>query len=335
MARARGTRGQSVGELGERGLLARIERLFRSRAGVLVDIGDDAAVLATKARGAVLSADMLVEGVDFDWRFARPRDVGHKAAAVNLSDVAAMGAVPRGLLLSLALRPSDAVVDVLALIRAVNEVGARYGAPLVGGDLSSTSGPMVVAVTAYAELSSRRVLRRRAARIGDRVLVSGVLGEAALALASWERGQVVRRGVAARQLRPTPQVELGRRLAEAGIVRACADISDGLASDVLHLVPRGLGVSLEAAKIPIARAVREAAPALGLDARALALCGGEDFELLLAVRSKDVARARALGAALGVPLTEIGAVRRGEGLELDGEAWVGKRGFAHFGDGYI
>jgi thiamine-monophosphate kinase len=324
-----------LADVGEQGLLTAIAARLgrgpgRARRGVLVGVGDDAALLAAVGPAAALTTDLLVEGVDFEWRWARPADVGHKAAAVNLSDLAAMGARPRGLLLSLALRPGDAVRDVLALVTAVHREGSRYGAPLVGGDVSATSGPLVISVTAVGELTPAQAMRRHRGRPGDRVLVSGTLGAAAAALSLLAAGRRVPPALARRQLRPEPRVALGLSFARSGLVRSCADVSDGLASDALHVAGPGCGVELDLERLPVARSLARAAARLGREALELALEGGEDFELVLAAAPGRVPALRRRAAQLGVPLTDVGEVVRGSGLTLKGRATRGARGFDHF-----
>ncbi|MEE8410068.1 MAG: thiamine-phosphate kinase [Myxococcota bacterium] len=320
----------TVAEIGEAGLLALLRRhLGKPSAGVVAGIGDDAALLESIGPHAVLTADLLVERQDFDFAWATPADVGHKAAAVNLSDLAAMGAAPRCLLVSLALRRRDRVADVLALIRSLARVGRRYGAPLVGGDLSKTRGPMIVAVTAVGEVAAGRAMRRGRARAGDVILVSGTLGGAGLGLMDLRSKRRARSAATRRQLRPEPRIALGLRLARWGRVRACADISDGLAADALHLVAPGNGVEIDPALLPIAESSRAK---LGTRAWRTALCGGEDFELAIAVRPGDVAAVKRVARVAGARLTPVGTVCRGRGLRLVGfdlgnRRWVG---FDHF-----
>ena len=182
----------TIGDIGERRLIARIGDVVAKTGGaqswVERGIGDDAAVFGCSGR-VVASSDMLVEGVDFDFDWASFADVGHKAAAVNLSDLAAMGCRPRGLLLNLGLRRADAVAGVLALVRSLARVGAQYGAPLIGGDISSTSGPLVVSVTAVGDLDEGvESLSRATSVAGDKILVSGCLGGAAAGLGLMQSG---------------------------------------------------------------------------------------------------------------------------------------------------
>ncbi len=269
------------------------------------------ALVRAVAPAAVLTTDMLIEDVDFQFAWATWGDVGHKAAAVNLSDLAAMGARPRGLLLSLALRPTDLVDDVMKLVSTLAKVGTSYGAPLVGGDLSKIGGPVVASVTAIGEVDPKRALRRYAGVPGDIVMVTGALGGAAAGLAALQNG--VRSSVTQRQLRPTPHIALGMAFAKANIIKSAADISDGLARDALHVVKHGYGVALDYDALPIDIATRALAAKLGKDPVKLATEGGEDFELVVAVAAKHVKRAQQLAARHGTTLTIVGEVTRTRG----------------------
>lgn len=295
----------------------------------------------------VACCDLLVENVDFRRRWASFADVGHKAAAANLSDLAAMGATPTALLLGLAAPATEAVADVLALVRGVHTAGLAHGAPLVGGDLSSTSGPLVVSVTALGALHDRAPLRRRTAELGDCVMVFGPLGAARAGLALLEAGVGPRAGampawmrpLARSQRRPHAQVALGLALARLRGVHAVADISDGLLADAGHLVGNGLGVTLTAETLPVALGVQRAASFVHgkKSAAATALrwvaCGGEDFVLVAAVaegaRQRVVAAARRVGAKAHL----VGEVRRGAGVRLvqnGHEVHLEGAAFAHF-----
>lgn len=278
------------------------------RGRVLIGIGDDAAVLSALTPCAVVTADMLVEGVDFDWAWATPKDVGHKAAAVNLSDLAAMGAEPRGLLASLALPPQMRVADVLDLLASLHRLGRRFGAPLVGGDVSRTKGPCVIAVTAFGQVEKGRSLPRYAGRPGDIIAVTGTLGAAAAGLWQLQKKAPLTPCLVRRQLRPMPQLGLGRALAKAGVVRAAADISDGLIKDVTHVLRAGAGAVLDAQALPVARHVARIAARQKLRGWHMALAGGEDFELVLAIAKSAWSAANKIAARQNVALTAIGQV---------------------------
>jgi thiamine-monophosphate kinase len=311
-----------------------IRRYFaRPPKHALLGVGDDAALLAPAPGMALaVSADMLVAGTHF-FPTANPRALGHKALAVNLSDMAAMGAVPRWALLSLSLPGADDAwlrrfaAGFLALAR-------EFEVDLVGGD--TTRGPLNVSVTIIGEVPLRASLRRDAARAGDDVWVSGALGDAAIAVAHCKgRVQLAARELARcmrRLERPTPRIALG--IALRGIARAAIDISDGLAADLGHICERSkLGADVYLAQVPrsppLARLGDRAA------AHAALLAGGDDYELCFTAPARRRNQVEGLSKRLGLALTRIGAMRRGRGvraLRADGSAVrIGKRGFDHFG----
>lgn len=321
----------SVADLGEMQLISRIKKQLNTRAkGVICGIGDDAAVLANLAPSTVLSCDMLVEDVDFKLSWAKAADIGHKAAAVNLSDIAAMGAAPRGLLAALALPGDMAVRDVMTLLRTLHRFGSRFGAPLVGGDISATRGPLIVSVTAVGAVDSHRTLWRGRAQEGDAVFVSGGLGGAAAGLAllmspkkKHSMTETTIRRLTRHQLRPMPRVNLGQLLGkaggESGIISAAADISDGITRDALHLPVSGCGVEIDVDRLPWVAGVQELATIMKESAVQWALSGGEDFELVFSAAPKYRARVAALAHRAGVKVTEVGRIIRGSGLHLIGK----------------
>lgn len=302
-------------------------------ANVELGMGDDAAVLRAGPR-TVVSTDMVVEDVDFRRRWASWRDVGHRAAAVNLSDMAAMGAEPRGLVAALAASPKETVADMVTLLAACHALGMRYGAPLVGGDLSATTGPLVLTVTVLGALRGSG-LRRGLGQPGDILGVTGKLGGAGAGLALLEgrlspaalKGLSARAQAAlcARQLRPTPRVQVAQAWAAAGCIRSCADISDGLARDVHHVVGARAYGKLDMAALPIASGVATVAAALSIPASELAIHAGEDFELVVAVAPALWAKAQRLAVAQGVALTAVGSVV----AAAPGQSKLA-RGFDHF-----
>lgn len=326
----------TVLSVGEQGLLAALRALLDRPSGdVPISVGDDAAVLAWKRPGLAVTSDLLVEGVDFELAWAAWADVGHKAAHVNLSDLAAMGARPRALVLSLALRPADRVSDVLGLVRTMAREGKRHGAPLVGGDLSRTSGPLVVSVTALGEVEPTRALRRGRGRPGDELWVTGSLGAAAAGLQLLLAGRRQPASLVRRQLRPMARVAFGRALAaRPGLVRSAADISDGLLGDVLHVLGPGTGAALDTSRLPLARGLGRVAAAHGWDAIDLALAGGEDFELVLAVEPHRARAVQMLARRAGIALTRVGVVTRRPGVSFVGASpRAGVRAFDHFAGG--
>jgi thiamine-monophosphate kinase len=310
-------------DLGEFGLIARIERAagrsMRSGGGVVLGIGDDAAILrARPGEDVVVTTDALVEGVHFRFATQSPRAIGRRALVANLSDLAAMGARPLGCLLALAAPPELPLRILDGVLAGILREANGYACPLVGGNV--TRAPETsLAITAVGAVVRGRALTRRGARAGDRILVTGTLGGAALELARAERGAGRVRRV------PTARIAAGRALARIRGVGACIDVSDGLEADLGHLLaPAGLRAAIDPARIPRPRGFDAGCRRLGIDPDALALGGGEDYELLFTVRPQAPG-ARALAGRLGVPVAEIGhAIRRGR-------ARAGPpRGFRHF-----
>ncbi|MEO1481100.1 MAG: thiamine-phosphate kinase [Myxococcota bacterium] len=322
----------TVGEVGEHGLTDYLKRrLGRSTPGIVVGVGDDAAVLTELAPQAVVSADTLVEHEDFDFQYTTWEDVGHKAAAVNLSDLAAMGAEPRGLLLSVALRGTDMFREFVELIDGFVELGRKYDTPLVGGDISRIDGPVVVSVTALGAIASGRAMRRYFGRVGDVLMVSGTFGGSAAGMQLLQQGRRRPPALIKRHLRPQPQLRLAAAVAGLEGVHACADASDGLARDIALLPRPGLGVRIDVNKIPIAQEVRAFAQEVGRPAWELALVGGEDFELVFAVDPAVVDDLRAIGSEHRVRMTAVGEIVEEPGLDLLGAPeGYNVRGYDHF-----
>jgi len=314
----------TVGDLGERVLIERIRaRVPAAPSWVQVGIGDDAAVVEPERNTLdVLTADTLIEGVHFERRFAPPGAIGHKALAVNLSDLAAMGAAPRAALLSLGLPPALPAADLDALIDGLLALAARFGTTLAGGNISRSPGPLIVDVMAVGSVRRRRLLVRSGARPGDAVFVSGWIGQAAAGLASClargaQAGPGAARGVPeaceARFLRPEPRVRLGLLLGRGRVASACIDLSDGLAAGLADLAQAsGVGIVVDAEAIPIDDETARWFASRGLDAVEAACAGGEDYELLFTVPPERLrAFAAVQGRAGGVRCARIGTITRG------------------------
>ncbi len=314
---------------GEFELIGRYLRDLGARRGdVLLGVGDDCALVAPPAgRHLALAADAIVEGVHFPPGIA-PEHVGHRVLAVNLSDLAAMGAEPAWALLTLTLPRADE--EWLARFAAgLGALAARHGTALVGGD--TTSGPLTASVAVAGFVEPGRALTRAGARPGDGLFVSGWPGEAAAGLAVLQGriggGDPGARGrLAARFLRPEPRVALGRAL--GGSASACIDLSDGLAGDLAKLCEAsGVGADLLGEALPVSA---DLAGCAGTgEARRLLLTGGDDYELLFTLPPGTWAPDE---AAAGVRVTRIGTVREGAGISLDGAPLARDlaHGFDHF-----
>ena len=306
-------------------LVDRIRRRAATRGDVVLGIGDDAALLRVPAdRLLAVATDTLNAGVHFPDGTA-PADIGWKALAVNLSDLAAMGAEPAWCTLSLSL-PSgdDAWVD--GFLDGFLELAALHGVALVGGD--TTRGPLSVCVTVHGLVAAGMALRRDGARPGDDIWVSGTLGDAAAALALGASAPPALRG---RLDRPVPRVSLGAAL--AGIATAAVDVSDGLFADLGHVcAASGCGAALEVDRLPASAALEAA---VDVDARRiLQAAGGDDYELCFTADPESGEAIAGAARATGVPVTRIGRVDAGAGVrarDAGGRAWEPPRaGYAHF-----
>jgi thiamine-monophosphate kinase len=332
----------TVADLSERDLVARIERhLPPAPDWLLVGIGDDAAVVEPERnRVEVLSVDALVEGVHFDRAFVPPDAIGHRALAVNLSDLAAMGAEPRGLLLSLALPPHLDVHAFDELIGGFADLADRVGAPLVGGNITRSPGPLVVDVTAIGSAHPRQVLTRSGGRPGHELYLTGAIGAAAAGLEMLlaDRTEVGPDSAAAacleRHRRPEPRLHFGIQVSRNRAASACVDLSDGLADAVRQLAAAGgTGAALESSAVPVHAGAAAWTASLGQDPLLSALSGGEDYELLFAVPSKRRAAFLAVARRAGkLPVTRVGRLTAEPGcwLEAAGRRDPLPEGFVHF-----
>lgn len=306
---------------------------IRARAGatrddVVLGIGDDAALLDVPAgQRLVACTDTLVAGVHFLPETA-PGSLGWKALAVNLSDLAAMGAQPAWALLALTLPEADACF-VERFAEGFAELARRHDVALVGGD--TTQGPLAITVTALGSVPREAALTRTGARIGDAVCVTGTLGDAAGALRQLQAGGAASAALRVRLERPAPRVAAG--LALRGMASACIDVSDGLVADLGHVcAASGVGAELDADALPMSDALRGA-----FDAdvcRGLALAGGDDYELCFTVAESAVEEIRATSADLGLRVTRIGRIVAGSGVRvLDAKGCavaVPRAGWEHF-----
>lgn len=309
--------------------------LSRGEPGAL-NLKDDAAYLRPRAGcDLVVTTDALVAGVHFFPDDAADT-VAKKALRVNLSDLAAKGAVPRGYLLTLALPAALGEGWVKAFAKGLRHDQDAFGISLLGGDTTATPGPLTINIVALGEVPSGKMLTRGAAVAGDDVWVSGTIGDAALGLCLLKGelpglGARHRRAAVARYQVPEPRCSLGPRL--VGLVHACIDVSDGLVADLGHIADvSGVAVEIVADDVPLS-AAGKAAVSQGLDA-AILLSGGDDYELAFTAPQAARTKLAALAAATAVPLTRIGVVAKGRGLKaLDAQGRplrFARGGYTHF-----
>jgi len=322
-------------ELGEFGLIGRIAAKVPQRGGVKIGIGDDAAAIEPgEGLLTLITTDMLLEGIHFDLSLCDPLTLGRKSLSVNLSDIAAMGGIPRHFLLSLAV-PKYISVDFLdGFIEGVLERGDQFGVALIGGDTSSSQTGLVISVTVIGEQSPGLIVKRCGARPGDLIYVTGTLGDAALGLALLKAG--IRDSAATvRHLDPLPRVCEGKMLAEAGIPTAMIDISDGLLSDLGHILDlSGVGARLYLEQLPLSDDYRERQSLLPGDPLLLPLTGGEDYELLFTSPPGKKSAVHSVLNETGTQCVVIGEITACGGLSLftasGSEYFVKDKGYDHF-----
>lgn len=322
----------------ERAFISAVAALAAGQApGLIKGIGDDCAVLAKDGDQVLLvTTDTLVAGVHFDLRWHPLHLLGRKAAAVNLSDIAAMGGVPRYALLSAALSAEMSEEGLQSFMAGFVEMLREHAVVLVGGDTVAAPCP-TFSITVLGEMAGAEVCYRSAAREGDEVWVSGLLGEAAAGLALCRQPAAVPdrlAGLVQAHLNPQPRLALGRLLAASGQVHAMMDLSDGLATDLAHIgAASGLAALVVGRQLPLSAALRQAAVVLDHDPHHWALCGGEDYELLFTVAAGTGADlARRVWTELGLKLSCVGRMISGAGvmLEEDGlQRPISYQGYEH------
>jgi len=276
--------------------------------GVVLGPGDAAALLRPpRGEELVATVDAVEEGVHFDARF-RPADVGWKALAVNLSDLAAMGARPLWALIALGVPPGCSPARLAGVARGLGACARRFGIAVAGGNVTRAPG-LSLTVTVVGSVTRGKALRRAGAKPGDAVLVSGTLGEAALGLEPGAPASLARR-----QRRPEPRLALGRAL--VGLASSAIAVSDGLVQDLGHLCEASrVGASLRLAELPLSAAYRRRTAGRD-DPWEQALSGGEDYELCVTVPGPKVRRALEAARAVGTPLCVVGTVTRARGIQV-------------------
>ncbi|HSF66232.1 MAG TPA: thiamine-phosphate kinase [Nitrospiraceae bacterium] len=317
---------QSHSMIREFDLIHALHRRHSCRApSVIRGIGDDAAIVASRAgEWTVLTTDLLAEGVHFDLGTATMADIGFRAATANLSDIAAMGATPRYVLIALAIPRTSAGHDVHRLYGGMMAACRPHRVGLIGGDTSASSSGWFISLTLIGTLPPCRALFRDGARIGDHLYVTGTIGDALAGLTLLNeppagrkrrsRSAVLstrhRKFLIARHLRPTARIAEGRWLSAHRFATSAIDISDGLSGDLRHICEEShVGVELDLGALPLSPACRAYAAARKVDPIDLALAGGEDYELLFTVSPRKRGRLEQSAVERGFSLTCIGTIQ--------------------------
>lgn len=342
----------NLADLGEFGLISRIAANVSPAEGVVTGIGDDAAVTAlTPGMQLLTSTDMLLEGVHFRLDWHDPFLLGRKSLAASISDIAAMGGIPRWALLSLAIPPDCSLEFLDAFNKGFLAMASEHGVALIGGDTCRSGNGLIISVTIMGEQAPELIIRRCGARPGDEIWVTGTLGDAALGLALLEkklpfpqdphgpkgggRGEGEVNHLISRLLDPTPRTAAGRALAESGLVTAMIDISDGLMADFEHIAElSGVGGTIKIDELPISPAFRSVSQCLPELPYTFVLAGGEDYELAFTAPVTNRKKIIEIMKKSGIEASPVGIVTSLPGVTVersDGSRFVPQaHGFTHF-----
>jgi thiamine-monophosphate kinase len=334
-----------ISDLGEFGLIERLSARFTNHhASTLKGIGDDAAVLDATGKQTVVTTDLLAEGVHFDLSYVPLKHLGYKAVVVNLSDIYAMNAKPKQILVSMALPGKFTVEAADELYEGIAHACAVYGVDLVGGDTTTSKSGLVLSVTAIGEALPEELIYRNTAQVGDLICVSGDLGAAYLGLQILEREKMVWETdpsaepeiesdyLVKRQLKPEARKDIIDFLGEIMLrPTSMMDLSDGLSSDILHICKQSnVGCLIDEARVPISEDAYNLAIKFNMDPITCALSGGEDYELLFTINPDD--ESKLIGEESITIIGEITAADQGKTLKTKGGNFhaIKAQGWKHF-----
>jgi thiamine-monophosphate kinase len=324
--------------IGEFGLIHRIRKWTNSSDPALIQgIGDDVAVIEMGPKVLLVTTDILIEGIHFDLSWMDPYPLGRKSLAVNLSDIASMGGIPKYFLVSIGLPKNFPISFISSFYRGLKQEAKRFRVELIGGD-TSLSQKMIINICLLGEGEKRDLLFRKGAKVGDDLFVSGRLGDAALGLKILQEKTKIKgsKRLVEKHLSPSPRVELGQAIAKFHLATAMIDVSDGLLIDTSHLLEESeVGARIWEDQIPLSRPYRKWVRSFSKDPFRFALSGGEDYELLFTTPSTMRKKISSIARSLKIPITRIGEIlAKEEGLHMiskDGEDYSPSRlGFEHF-----
>ena len=333
----------NIKDVGEFGLIDIIKRLCESEenSDLVAGIGDDAAVIkGGRPSASLVSTDMLIEGVHFNLDYTSPHHLGEKSVSVNVSDIAAMGGTPVWALLSLGL-PEETALDFVEEFSAGAAKAFRsYGIKLIGGDTVSSKSGIIISLTLLGEAPVERIIRRNGAADGDQIFVTGTLGDSALGLEILKRGiredsaEPEIRKLIERHISPMPRLKESNFIAQRRIATSMIDVSDGLIQDLSHICREsGVHGKVLIDRIPLSEESRKNGNKFGFGIEDY-IVGGEDYELLFTVPLEKVEELDQLEKATGCPVTHIGEIVEGEGVDiydsLNNPITLKKKGYVHF-----
>jgi thiamine-monophosphate kinase len=334
-----------LSEIGEFGFIERFSKHFKGLVGNnITGIGDDCAIIPLNEHNdQVVTTDLLIEDIHFIKSKISAFDLGYKSLAVNLSDIAAMGANPTASFLSIALPPAMEVEFMDDFMEGYRNLSSKYNVPLLGGDTTKSSEKLVINVCAMGQIPKGKSHKRSHAKVDDVVCVTGPLGDSAAGLKFLMHDVADSDSYSSHLIqwhnRPEPAIKIGLWLAQQEGIRAMMDISDGIASDLKHMLnSSNVNATIELNKIPLSMALQKACSSHNWDALELALSGGEDYHLLLTVeKSKFDEIAVRFSGKFATPLFPIGQITAGSESKINwlrnGEQETFKKGgFNHFND---
>ena len=289
-------------------------------SSLVTGIGDDAAIIRfIQNKHLLISTDLMVEGIHFDLNLTSFQDIGYRATVANLSDIAAMGGVPRYVLTSLAIPPTYGLGDIRAMYHEIRSCCRQYHLQLIGGDTSASKKGMFLGMTILGIVENSKALRRNGAKIGDTIYTTGTVGDSLAGLKLLlGRGRPPRsvgekrasQFLINRHRRPTPRLDIGRCLSTQKLATAAIDLSDGLSGDLAHLCQEsGVGALIDGTQLPISAPCKSFARQRKLDPISLALEGGEDYELLFTAPAQNQSQLQKIQKKLDVRITPIGIIK--------------------------
>ncbi|MFC1573604.1 thiamine-phosphate kinase [Candidatus Latescibacterota bacterium] len=325
---------KTLADIGELEFIERIRKSMPFDGGSIIrSAGDDCLVTEPfSEHPALFTTDTFIDGVHFTPAYASYKEIGHRCMAASVSDIAAMSGIPLYSLVSMSMPRSLLVDDAAGLFKGLSETAERYGCPACGGETTSTPGPLTVTVTIIGFAERDRLVTRNGAQVGDGIFVTGFIGDAMAGLIAFQENQADCHTLKRKFLTPEARIDISRKLTKSFRLTSMIDLSDGLASDLLHICMESeVGAVIEADRLPFSEEFQKLMNKTSRDPIEFALTAGEDYELLF-TSDNDSSDTMTIP---GLPLTRIGTItRRQKGITIrfsDGsQEKISKKGYEHF-----